>query len=702
MKKELLPICKEVYKLATSNNWRIITEDTFFYYLLKQNYEPAKMLVRASGLRIDTVINALEEFHRIFTEQAPKQGICQSEKALEYFKGNYNCESIESDVLMLIMNNSDNFSHSLLEGSVEMEELSLKECNHNDSSPQSPYYSMVKNDGIPYIGRDKEIDSVIQTLCRKTKSNPIIVGEPGVGKTSMVKGLCARIESGNVPDCLKNKPIYSLDIPSIIAGSSMRGEAEEKLQTSLEEIMQSDDSKPIIFIDEIHNLISTGVSQSYDIANLLKPMLVEGKISVIGATTTDEYNKTFKKDKAFDRRFYKIKIEEPSLSDTCKIIKGIKKEFEVYHNVKYANRVIEETVELSSRYITDRYLPDKAIDILDEAGSRAKIKGKQKVEKADIAAIISEKTGIPVGNIESDEKKKLKTLEKQLKGRIFGQDKACEMVSNLIRVNRVFKGDSPISFFFVGPTGTGKTELAKTIASVLNLNLIRIDCSEYQEKISASKLIGSAPGYVGYEEGGKLINDIQNNPYSLILFDEIEKAHPDLFNTLLQLLDYGVMTDGRGVKGDFKNAIIVFTSNCGASDVGKNIIGFSQKDNKTGNEVMTAEMNKTFAPEFLNRLSGIIPFDKVDGVAVQIIKQQLKNLEIELNKTGIKITFEDTVINQIEKSGITIKTGARMVKRVIQDKIKPLLAMKIIDGTISDTIVLYAENDEFKVREGVA
>lgn len=701
-------LCKNVLDLCKSKGWKMITEDTFFYELVQKEFGPAMDLIKEAKLSKEEVLSSIESFQGLvppFISVDDEEKEIFSSKVKEYFNGKF--KNIEKDVLLSVLFDKNMYTHNLFKELTKTKNLDKDENSSTklkvDEIEFSNKFYPVRQDDIPCIGRDKEIEKAIQTLSRKTKSNPILVGEPGVGKTALVKGLAKRIEDGNVPECLKDKIIFELNVPAIIAGCSMRGEFEEKVQDILDTLIKNTKGKPIIFIDEIHNIIgagNAGSGQGYDFANLIKPMLADGSLSVIGATTSDEYDKIFKKDKALDRRFNKITVEEPSIDDSCKIIKGIINGFEEYHGVKYGN-VIKDAVELSARYITDKYLPDKAIDILDQAGARVKILGKNKVKKEDVASVIAEKTGIPVGNIENDEKIKLQSLEKKLKAKIFGQDNACEKVAREIQVGRVFDGESPISLFFVGPTGTGKTELAKQTAEILNYNLIRIDCGEYQEKTAVAKLLGSAPGYVGYEEGGKLITQIQKNPYSLIIFDEIEKAHPDIYNALLQMLDYGVMTDGRGRKGDFKNTIVIFTSNCGAADMGKNIIGFSStKDNQTGSEVMTQEMQKHFAPEFLNRLSGVITFNKVDDVALLIIDKELKGLAAELNKKGIKITFDSSVIDEISKTGINVKTGARLVKRVVQDKLKPLLAHEIISGKIEKNIEVYAEEGNYKLKKG--
>lgn len=555
----------------------------------------------------------------------------------------------------------------------------------------------------PFVGREEEIARTCQILCRKTKNNPVHIGEPGVGKTAITLGLARKINAGEVPEKLKGATLYSLDLGGAIAGAKYRGEFEERIKAVLKGVEK--EKNPIIYIDEIHNLVGAGsASGSMDAANLLKPYLTKGTIKFIGATTRDEYIKYFEKDKALARRFQAVNVEEPSEDEAVKILEGIKDYYEEYHGVEYTEDALEYAVKLSSKYINDRYLPDKAIDIIDEAGASINSAGSANriVDKKKIEEIISKICKIPTETVATDEISKLATLDKDLKSNVFGQDEAADSISMAVRLSRAGLSDEtkPIaSFLFVGPTGVGKTEEAKTLAKVLGVELIRFDMSEYMEKHSVSKLIGAPAGYVGYEESGALTDAVRKNPNCVLLFDEIEKAHPAVFNILLQVLDYGTLTDNKGRKTDFRNAVIIMTSNAGASSVGKKGIGFNATTVDEG--AMMEAVKSTFSPEFRNRLSKIVVFNALSvDMAKLIANKELNNLKTKLAAKGINAKFTDDVVNYIVKKGFTDEYGAREITRVVDNDIKPVFMNEILFGKLAkggNCTVIYSEKKGFSI-----
>ena len=497
----------------------------------------------------------------------------------------------------------------------------------------------------PLIGRQDILDRTIQILCRRTKNNPIHVGEVGVGKTAITLGLAKLIVEKKVPEKLKNAEIFSLDVGSLLAGTRYRGDFEERMKVLLDEIMTREN--PIVYIDEIHTIVGSGALEggSLDGASLIKSYLLEGKIKFIGATTYDEYKKYFEKDKGLSRRFQIIDVKEPSKDEAVKILEGLKKNFEDYHNVKYTNRALVSAVNLSSKYINDRYLPDKAIDIIDEAGAYMSMVRKdrrtKKIDEGIIEKIIAKMCNIPKETVEGNEVQSLKNLEATMKKNIFGQDTAIENVVRCIKMSRAGLNDEnkPVaSMLFVGPTGVGKTEIAKVLANSLGIEFVRFDMSEYGEKHAASKLIGSPPGYVGYEEGGLLTDTIRKKPNCVLLLDEVEKAHRDILNVLLQIMDYATLTDNKGRKADFKNVIIIMTSNAGARYVGKNLVGFLDREVKK--DVINEEVKKFFSPEFRNRLDKIIVFNDIDkDMSINKVKKQLAILNERIKIKNINVTF---------------------------------------------------------------
>ncbi|CAI3610026.1 ATP-dependent Clp protease ATP-binding subunit ClpA [Clostridium neonatale] len=543
----------------------------------------------------------------------------------------------------------------------------------------------------PLIGRKDILDRTIQILCRRNKNNPIHIGESGVGKTAITLGLAKLIVDGNVPDKLKDSKIFSLDIGSVIAGTKYRGDFEERIKKILDLISKI--KNPIVYIDEIHSIVGAGALNggALDASNLLKPYLTDGKIKFIGATTFDEYKKHFEKDKALSRRFQTIDVKQPSIKEAIEILNGIRTSYEEYHNVEYTDEAIKSSVILSDKFIKDKFLPDKAIDIIDEAGAYARntiesTDEKITVDEKIIESVISKVCSIPKQSVETNEINSLEHLEENLKTRIFNQDIAIEEIVRCIKMSRAGLTDDekPIaSMLFVGPTGVGKTEIAKTLASSLGIELVRFDMSEYTEKHAAAKLIGSPPGYVGYEEGGLLTDTIRKTPHCVLLLDEVEKAHEDIVSVLLQVMDYATLTDNKGRKADFKNTIIIMTSNAGAKNIGKQLIGFGNREVK--GEAIMEEVKRYFTPEFRNRLDKIVVFNHInDKMAVDIATKQLNDFKIKLAAKKIEIEFSQKCIERVAKIGTSHEFGAREISRVINGQIKNILVDEILFGKLKD------------------
>ena len=694
----------------------------------------------------------------------------------------------EEDVLLAILNDEDSFTNImfLLSGvdkeTIKKQLLSMARARKSEGATNSEFSEnitkyatnlneMAKAGKIdPVIGREEEIKRIIQILMRRTKNNPILIGEPGVGKTAIAEGLATEIVKGNLPAIMKDKTILSLDLASMIAGTKYRGDFEDRLKKLFEEAAGRDDL--ILFIDEFHMVLGAGAAEgSMDAANILKPILAKGDIQIIGATTIEEYRKHVEKDSALARRMQEVMVDEPSIEDSKKIIAGLKSMYEDHHKVEITKEAINAAVDLSDRYITDRYLPDKAIDLIDEASSKLRILSiddeendntsedvleklkaekdqavfDQDFEKAaklrdiinqkkfdlenkneedegyklaisydDIANIVASWSKVPVERLTEDEKAKYAKLDKKLAGTVIGQNEAINSVAHAIKRARVGLKDpkKPIgSFIFVGPTGVGKTYLAKSLALALfgsEDRLIRMDMSEYMEKFAVSRLVGSPPGYVGYDEGGQLTEAVRTNPYSVILFDEIEKAHPDVFNLLLQILDDGRLTDGQGRTVDFKNTIIIMTSNVGVSSLTNTTsIGFDlaedkeEADNERNKEIISSAIKDSFAPEFLNRLDEVIMFNSLREADIrEITGLMLEKTRDRLNEIGIDIVFDERVINLLAKEGFNSEYGARPLERHITKMIDDRLAEDILDNKLNKdmTIRLYVQNDKLCFR----
>ncbi len=551
----------------------------------------------------------------------------------------------------------------------------------------------------PLIGRSLELDRVIQTLCRRRKNNPLLVGEAGVGKTAIAEGLARRIIEGEVPDLLKHSRVYSLDMGALLAGTKYRGDFEQRLKAVLKQL--ADHPSNILFIDEIHTLIGAGAASggSLDASNLLKPALSSGQLKCIGATTYNEYRGIFEKDHALSRRFQKIDVEEPSIADTIEILRGLKSRFEAHHQVKYSASALSTAVELSARYINDRHLPDKAIDVIDEAGAAQRIlpKSKQKkvIGKQDIEEIIAKIARIPSRQISTDDRTALKTLDRDLKAVVFGQEKAIEALSAAIKMSRSGLGNpqKPIgAFLFSGPTGVGKTEVARQLAYALGIELIRFDMSEYMERHAVSRLIGAPPGYVGFEQGGLLTEAITRHPYSVLLLDEIEKAHPDIYNILLQVMDHGTLTDNNGRRADFRNVIIIMTTNAGAESFSKASIGFT-KTKESGDEM--ADIKRLFSPEFRNRLDATVSFAPLSQeIILRVVDKMLIQLEEQLHEKKVEISFTPGLKAYLAKNGFDPLMGARPMARLIQDTIRRALADELLFGRLSNGGEVEVDIDE--------
>lgn len=543
------------------------------------------------------------------------------------------------------------------------------------------------------IGREKEVERTVQILCRRSKNNPLYVGDPGVGKTAIAEGLAKRIADGDVPDVLKESVIYSLDMGVLLAGTRYRGDFEERIKNVLQELEKIEGS--ILFIDEIHTVIGAGATSggAMDASNLLKPALSSGALRCIGSTTYKEYRNYFEKDRALVRRFQKIDVEEPSEDDAIAILMGLKTYYEDHHMVEYTDEAIEAAVKLSARYIGDRKLPDKAIDIIDEVGAAQMIvpedKRKSVIDKTDIENVVAVIARIPAKTMNSDDRESLKNLKRDLKTLVYDQDPAIDIICDSIKMSRAGLRDpeKPIgSYLFSGPTGVGKTEVAKQLSKTMGIELIRFDMSEYMERHSVSRLIGTPPGYVGFEQGGLMTDKIDQHPHCVLLLDEIEKAHPDLFNILLQVMDYGKLTDNNGKTIDFRNVILIMTTNAGASDLAKTPIGFGREVGDSGDGYADNEaITKTFAPEFRNRLDAIVPFQNLSQDTVErVVDKFVMQLEAQLADRGVSIDLSNEARGYLAKEGYDPSMGARPLGRVIQEKIKQPLAEEILFGALTE------------------
>jgi len=664
-------VSEEIKKQQQPNEWR--ADMTVSVHRV---FEKAALQMQNAGR---SEISELSVFISIFDEKKSKACFCLLQSGLTQF-----------DVISVI-------SHELSMGSAPGIDESSNSQKSNDKNAEhsgekksaleeyctnlNEYAKSGQKD--PLIGRAEIIDKMIQTLSRRQKNNPLIIGDSGVGKTALIEGLAEKINSGDVPDQLKNKTIYSVDMGSLLAGAKYRGDFEGRLKNILKEARNN--SNVILFIDEIHNIVGAGSTSgsSMDAANLLKPILTRGEISVIGATTFQEYRQHFEKDRGLNRRFQKIDIKEPTPDECLQILSSLKKQYEQFHKVTYSDKAIKACVDLSIKYLSQAKLPDKAIDLMDESGSFVKLKGLTNVEDSDIAQIVSKISGIPTTQLSSDDLTLLKDLDIKLKSLIFGQDDAISALTQAIKFARsgLENREKPWgSFLFAGPTGVGKTEVCKQLARILGINYQRFDMSEYMEKHAISRLVGAPPGYVGFEQGGQLTEAVSKNPYSLILLDEIEKAHSDIYSILLQVMDGGRLTDGNGRTVDFKNCLIVLTTNAGAADVAKGSLGLGQTQSM---QISSDAIKKTFSPEFINRLDRIIYFKSLNlDLIKNIVEKFLNELKLTLAHKNVEFTFTDSAITFIAEQGYDPVYGARPLHRKIDEMVKSQIIDELLFGKI--------------------
>lgn len=718
IEQELNDLFDKAYKFAQDNKHEYVTPEHILFLILQiKNYQD---IIFSIGGNCDGIVSGLQVF---FESKIPKlhtrkkEPIQSNDVVLALNDAYAHClsaakNSIEvSDYLVSIYNLEQSYaSYYLKKNGVALldllRELAIENVKIQDNGSENKkketalqkfcvdltaQAALYKFD--PLIGREDVIQRVIHVLCRRSKNNPILVGDPGVGKTAIANGLADLLSKNEVPDIIKGFTIYSVDMGSLLAGTKYRGDFEERLKSVLNEAVKA--GKVILFIDEIHTVVGAGAVSggSMDASNILKPFLSSGSIRCIGSTTYEEYNKYFEKDRALTRRFQKIEIKEPDIETAVKILYGLKELYEKHHSVVYDDEAIRSCVELSYKYINERKLPDKAIDVLDEAGALTHLLKKDtattRITKPDIEKVIALIANIPVETMGNDERLKLKDLSSYLQSVLFGQNEAIETIVHAIKRSRAgFKeGTKPIaSLLFVGPTGVGKTELAKQLSIHLGIPLLRFDMSEYQEKHTVSRLIGSPPGYVGYEDGGLLTDQIRKNPHSVLLLDEIEKAHKDIFNTLLQIMDYATVTDNQGRKADFRNVIIIMTSNAGAKDIGKAFIGFGSSE-KSKDYAINDALKDVFTPEFRNRIDSIVKFNSLHKDEIlKIVHKEISLFQKTLENKKINLLFTDYVINWIADKGYSNEFGAREIARVFQNEIKDTLIDLVLFNEIESNL----------------
>ncbi len=695
--RNLKNILNEIVNEVKRRQNEYITIDHAFYVLLKD--ENIKKILEDVGVDVDYIRMGLDYYLDRYIEKVPVKVTPTetlafhkaTERMINHIQGIRKNVADEIDFFIALLEDETSYTHQLLrEFGIQrveiVEYITESEAETKENKKESSLKEFTteltsiakKFDDV--IGREKEIERVMQVLVRRKKNNPILVGEPGVGKTAIVEGLAKKIALNEVPKALKNKKIYSLDLGALIAGTKYRGEFEKRMKLILDELKK--EKEPILFIDEIHMIVGAGAAGngSMDVANLLKPALARGEIRCIGATTYEEYKNHFEKDRALNRRFQKIDIKEPSIEDTVKILKGLKSKYEEFHGVRYSEEAIKSAAVLAKKYLREKFLPDSAIDLIDEAGAKFKLKGKKLITKSDIEGIVAKLANIPKENASNNEIEKLRHLEDNLKARVFGQDEAIKELVKVIKRKKagLTREDKPIgSFLFVGPTGVGKTEIAKQLANILGINFLRFDMSEYQEKHSVAKLIGSPPGYVGYEKGGFLTEAIRKNPHTVLLLDEIEKAHPDIVQILLQVMDSATLTDNDGRKADFRNVVLIMTSNLGVGE--GNNPGFLQEFSEFKEEAI----DRFFAPEFLNRLDAIVRFKPLSHESVlMVVDKFIDELQDKLSSKKVKLTLTKRAKNALAKKGYLPKLGARPLARVIEENIVEPLSDEILFGDL--------------------
>ncbi|MGB3385231.1 MAG: ATP-dependent Clp protease ATP-binding subunit ClpA [Marinomonas sp.] len=746
--KELEQTLNNAFKAARDKRHEFMTVEHLLLALVENG--AASGVLAACGVSLETLSKELEEFVDSTTPLIPEDDVEREvqptlgfqrvlQRAVFHVQSSGKREVTGANVLVAIFSEQESQAVYLLKRhgvaridvvnyvahgisklgdasqGVEQEE---EEAEDSSAAPLQKYATNLNEEAKAgkidkLIGREYEVERVIQTLSRRRKNNPLLVGESGVGKTAIAEGLAKRIVDGQVPDVIADGVVYSLDLGALLAGTKYRGDFEKRLKHLLSEIKKQPNA--ILFIDEIHTIIGAGAASGgvMDASNLLKPVLSSGGLRCIGSTTFQEFRGVFEKDHALARRFQKIDVNEPSVDDTYQILKGIIGAFEEHHKVKYEEPALLAAAELAQRYVTDRHMPDKAIDVVDEAGAfqRLQPEGKRKeiITVADIEEIVSKIARVPVRAVNSDDRQMLSNLERNLKMVVFGQDKAIDSLSSAIKLSRAgLKAEQkPIgSFLMAGPTGVGKTEVTKQLAKQLGLELIRFDMSEYMERHAVSRLIGAPPGYVGFDQGGLLTEAVTKNPHSVVLLDEIEKAHPEVFNLLLQVMDHGTLTDNNGRKADFRNVILVMTSNAGAEELAKRSIGFSSQDNSTdGLEII----NRTFTPEFRNRLDAVIQFQQLDErIIFNVVDKFLVELQAQLDPKGVLLEVSDMARGWLANKGYDRQMGARPMARVIQEHLKKPLADQILFGDLNEgghvKVILDEKLDELKfdvVKEAV-
>ncbi|GAB6074682.1 ATP-dependent Clp protease ATP-binding subunit ClpA [Nautilia lithotrophica] len=695
--ENLRNIFNEIVNEAKRRQNEYITVDHAFYILLKD--KNIRFLLEDVGVDVDYVRRGLDYYLDRYIEKVPLSVTPTetlsfhraTERMINHIQGIRKNVADEIDFFVALLEDETSYTNQLLkEFGIEkveiVEYITETKEEKKESKKNSPLeeftteLTSIAKEFDDVIGREKEIDRVMQVLSRRKKNNPVLVGEPGVGKTAIVEGLAKKIALNKVPKQLKNKKIYSLDLGSLVAGTKYRGEFEKRMKTILDELKK--EKEPILFIDEIHMIVGAGAagSSSMDVANLLKPALAKGEIRCIGATTYEEYKNHFEKDRALNRRFQKIDVKEPSIEDTIKILKGLKSRYEEFHGVRYSEEALKSAASLAKKYLREKFLPDSAIDLIDEAGAKFKLRGKKLITKSDIEGIVAKIANIPKESASNNEIEKLKNLESSLRAKVFGQDTAIKELVKVIKRKKagLTREDKPIgSFLFVGPTGVGKTEIAKQLANILGINFLRFDMSEYQEKHSVAKLIGSPPGYVGYEKGGLLTEAIRKNPHTVLLLDEIEKAHPDIVQILLQVMDNATLTDNDGRKADFRNVVLIMTSNLGVGE--GNNPGFLQEFSEFKEEAI----ERFFAPEFINRLDAIVRFKPLSHESVlMVVDKFINELQDKLSGKKVKLTLTKRAKNALAKKGYSPKLGARPLARIIEENIVEPLSDEILFGDL--------------------
>lgn len=727
LSKELEFTLNNAFKEARNRRFEFMTVEHLLLALIDN--PTAAQVLRACGGDLDTLRDELDSFVEDNTplldendtrETQPTLGFQRVlQRAVFHVQSSGKKEVTGANVLVAIFGEQDSqtvyllnkqgitrldvvnyISHGIAKNSQEEQEESddssgefVGEDGETDARPLDKYATNLNakaqaGEIDPLIGRDHEVERASQVLCRRRKNNPLLVGEAGVGKTAIAEGLAKRIVEGEVPDVLLDCVIYSLDLGALVAGTKYRGDFEKRLKSILNQLKKEEGA--VLFIDEIHTIIGAGAASGgvMDASNLIKPMLASGELKCIGSTTYQEYRGIFEKDRALARRFQKIDVVEPSVDETFEILKGLKSRYEEFHEVKYSSKALRTAAELSGRYINDRYLPDKAIDVIDEAGASHRVKNstkkKNSISVKDIEAIVAKIARIPEKSVSATDMDKLKTLSRDLQMMVFGQDDAIDALSAAIKMSRSGLGpdEKPIgSFMFAGPTGVGKTEVTRQLASVLGIELIRFDMSEYMERHTVSRLIGAPPGYVGYDQGGLLTDAVIQTPHAVVLLDEIEKAHPDVFNLLLQVMDHGTLTDNNGRKADFRNVILIMTTNAGAESISRSTMGFTVQDNS---EDGMEALNKVFTPEFRNRMDAIISFKPLDkSIILNVVDKFIIELEAQLEEKQVSIDFNAEAKAWLAEHGFDAKMGARPMARLINESIKKKLADEILFGELS-------------------